>query len=146
VSTTATTGDLETFLALAPGSIGTVRAQMILDMIEADALTIISPLPAAAKSVVLTVAARAYVNPENNLEESAGTVSTRYGWRGSGGMYLTRQERRTLRRMAGIGAGAFTVDPTAATAMTDYVDALTPPTVDDSEQLVLDQPDPFIGP
>jgi len=146
MSVTATTGDLETFLALPSGSIDTQRAQMLLDMIEADALTIVSPLPAAAKSVVLTVAARAYVNPENNLEESTGSVSTRYGWRGSGGMYLTRAERRTLRRQAGIGAGAYTIDPTATTAMASYVDALTPPTVDDSEQLVLDQPDPFIGP
>ena len=143
MSVITTTADLDTFLGLS-GAIDTGRAQLLLDTVEADAGSIITPLPASAKGVILTAAARAYSNPAGTQAETVGSVSTTYGL--GGGLYLNRAERRTLRRLAGLGAGAFTIDPTPADAMADYYDALTPPTLDDSEQLVLDQPDPFLGP
>lgn len=143
MSTIATTTDLDTFLGLGD-SIDTARAQLLLDLVEDDAASVTTPLPATARGVILTAAARAYANPAGTASETVGSVSTTYGT--GGGMYLTRAERRTLRRLAGIGAGAFTIDPTPADAMADYVDALTPATLDDAEQLVLDQPDPFISP
>lgn len=143
MSVIATTADLGTFLGLG-GALDTARAQLLLDLVEADAGSITTPVPAGAKGVILTAAARAYANPAGASSEAVGSVSTTYG--AGGGMYLSRAELRTLRRLAGIGGGAFTIDPTPADAAVGYVDPLTPATVDDAEHLVLDQPDPFIGP
>lgn len=141
MSILATPDDLGTFLGVP--SIDAARAQLLLDLAEGEASAIVLPLPPAAKSVILTAAARAYANPEMVQSSSVGSVSASFG---SGGLYLLRNERRTLERMAGIGGGAFTIDPTPATAMQDYIDPLEPPTVDDAEQLVEDYPDLLPGP
>lgn len=144
MSVIAQPADLDTLLGL-NGAIDTTRAQLILDLVEDDAGAVVSPLPATAKGVILTAAARAYPNPSGVASEGVGQVNTSFG-PGAGGVYLSRRERRTLRRLAGIGGGAFTIDPTPATAAANYVDSTTAPTLDDSEQLVLDQPDPFVIP
>jgi hypothetical protein len=136
MSVLATPDDLATFLGIT-GNIDTDRAQLLLDLAEGEASAIVTPLPMNAKSVVLTAAARAYANPEMVNSSSVGSVSASFG---SGGLYLMRNERRTLERMAGIGAGAFTVNP-APNAGVDYRDPLRSPALEDIEEFTLDYPD-----
>lgn len=108
----ATSQDLATYLHQ---DVDTASAQMLLDLAADLCTSILSPLPVTAKAVVIGVAARAYVNPANASSEAAGPFSVGYGTGATGGLYLSRQDRATLRRLAGSG-GAFTVDPTPATA------------------------------
>lgn len=140
MSTVTTTADLATFMNV---TVDDTRAQLFLDIVEDDAGSIVSPLPASAKGVILTAAARAYANPAGTSAESVAGASSSWA---PGGLYLTRAERRTLRRLAGIGGGAFTIDPTPADAMQNYQDPLEPPTVEDAETLVMDYPDLAPGP
>lgn len=62
--------------------------------------------------MVLSVAARGYVNPEGQAAETVGAVSSTWS---SAGVYLLRAERLQLKSVAGRG-GAFTVDPTPSDA------------------------------
>jgi hypothetical protein len=62
----------------------------------------------------LSVAGRAYVNPQQVSYETIGPMSVQRP-SGSGGLYLTKADRTALKSLAGRG-GAFTVDPTPATA------------------------------
>jgi hypothetical protein len=110
------------------------RAQQMLDIVEAFASAIVSPLPDAAKGVILTAAARAYPNPSGTSSEAVNGASASWG----GGAYLSRSERSMLRRMAGKGGGAFTVN-VAPHAGRGYRDPLRPATLDDAEQFALDQ-------
>lgn len=135
MSTITTTDDLGTFLNL---TVDATRAQLMLDMVEDEAGSIVSPLPATAKGVILTAAARAYANPTSTVSQSADGASATWT---PGGLFLTARERRALRRLAGIGGGAFTIDPTPADAMTNYADELEAPTIEDSEVLTEDYPD-----
>jgi len=131
MSMVAQVSDLQTFMNV---TLDEPRAQQLLDCVEADAATIVNPIPATAMGVILTAAARAMPNPSGVASQSvAGTTTT---W-GQGQLYLTRAERRALRRLAGIGAGAFTVNP-AVKAGKDYRDPLRPLTSEDTEQLMYD--------
>lgn len=136
--------DLALFLGVA--SVDEDRATLLLGLAE-DAATAVLPagsvLPAAAKGVVLSVAARAWTNPSDASTESVGSVSTSY-WHGGGGLSLSRSERRTVQRAAGLGGGAFTINPAPA-AGTGYVDPLAPPTLDDAEDWLNAYPDVFEG-
>lgn len=134
MSTIATTGDLATFMGV---TVDETRAQQMLDIIEADAASIVSPLPASAMGVILTAAARALPNPSGTASMSAGGSSASWA---PGGLYLTRSERMTLRRLAGKGGGAFTVN-VAPNAGQDYIDPLQTPTLEEQEQLINDFPD-----
>jgi len=131
MSTVATVSDLSTFTGL---TLDEDRAQLLLDTIEADAASIVSPLPASAKGVILTAAARALPNPSGASSQSMGGASASWA---PGGLYLTRSERMTLRRLAGGQAGAFSVC-VAPKAGKDYRDPLGPVTSDDAEQLMYD--------
>jgi hypothetical protein len=131
MSTLASVGDLQTFTGL---TVDANRAQLLLDIIEADAASIVSPLPAGAKGVILTAAARALPNPSGASSQSMGGSSASWA---PGGLYLTRSERNTLRRLAGGGSGAFSVN-VAPKAGKDYRDPLGPLTSDDAEQLMYD--------
>lgn len=91
------------------------RAALLIQLAVDLCSTVISPLPAAARSVVLSVAARAYANPQNAQSQTVGPFSASYGHGASGGLYLSRQDRATLQRIAGRG-GAFTFDTIPATA------------------------------
>lgn len=88
------------------------------DLLIASALslcqTIVKPLPEGAEAVVLSVAGRAYVNPQQVSYETIGPMSVQRP-SGSGGLYLTKADKSALKSLAGRG-GAFTVDPTPATA------------------------------
>lgn len=88
------------------------RANMMLDLATALATAVVSPLPAGARAIVLSAAARAYANPQNITYEVIGPMSVT---RPPAGLYLTRSEMAMLKRMSGRG-GAFTIDPTPATA------------------------------
>lgn len=75
---------------------------------------VVKPLPDSATAVVLSVAGRAYVNPQQVSYETIGPMSVQRP-QGSGGLYLTKADKAALKSAAGRG-GAFTVDPTPATA------------------------------
>lgn len=106
-----TPADLDTFLDQG-GNIDTGRATFLLGLATDLAASVVSPLPAVAKAIVLNVAARAYTNPEGIGQQTVGPFSVN---RPFPGMYLTKAERRRLSRMGG-RSGAFTVDPTPADA------------------------------
>ena len=131
MSVIAQVSDLQTFTGL---TLDEDRAQQLLDLIEADATGIVNPLPQAAMGVILTAAARALPNPSGVVSQSVAGASTTWG---AGQLYLSRAERRALRRIAGIGGGAFTVSP-APKAGKGYRDPLQPLTSDDMEQLMYD--------
>jgi hypothetical protein len=105
-----TTEELRLYLGLA--EIDADRAALLLEQAASLARSIIDPLPDGAKAVILSMAGRAYANPQGISGETIGPYSVQ---RPQAGLYMTRDERRTLARLAGRG-GAFTVDPTPADA------------------------------
>jgi hypothetical protein len=132
MSTIAQVSDLQTFTGLT--NLDTDRAQQLLNLIEADAASIVSPLTASMMGVILTAAARALPNPAGIASQSVAGASTTWG---AGQLYLSRAERRTLRRIAGLGGGAFSIN-TAPAAGKDYRDALRSPTIDEAEEFAYD--------
>lgn len=96
--------DLATFLG---SPVDDDRATLILELVGDQAATLVAPLPAEAKGVVLGAAARIYTNPTQVTSESVGPYSAS---RTFPSVSLTKQERATLRRLAG-GGGAFSIDP-----------------------------------
>ncbi|MBD9721990.1 hypothetical protein PV755_09630 [Streptomyces caniscabiei] len=90
------------------------RADLLIASAIALSQTIVKPLPEGAEAVVLSVAGRAYVNPQQVSYETIGPMSVQRP-SGSGGLYLTKSDKSALKSLAGRG-GAFTVDPTSATA------------------------------
>ena len=110
---TVTSADLGTYLG---ATVDTARGQLLIDMATQLCESVVNPLPNGAQAVILDVAARAYSNPANATQQAAGPFSASYGPVG-GGMWLTRQNKSALRRLAGSG-GAFTIDTMPATAGT----------------------------
>ena len=90
------------------------RADLLISKAQALCETVVKPLPDGADAVVLSVAGRAYVNPQQVSYETIGPMSVQRP-QGSGGLYLTKADRTALKSLAGRG-GAFTVDPTPGTA------------------------------
>ncbi|MGW1015580.1 hypothetical protein [Streptomyces niveus] len=90
------------------------RAELLIQQAVALALSVVKPLPDEATAVVLSVAGRAYVNPQQVSYETIGPMSVQRP-QGSGGLYLTKADKAALKSLAGRG-GAFTVDPTPGTA------------------------------
>lgn len=63
---------------------------------------VLAELPAIIASITLAVAYRAYTNPSGTSQSSVGDVSVSYAREGvAGAVYLTRAERRAVRRAAG---------------------------------------------
>ena len=90
------------------------RADLLITQAVALCETVVKPLPDQATAVVLSVAGRAYVNPQAVSYETIGPMSVQRP-QGSGGLYLTKSDKSALKSLAGRG-GAFTVDPTPVTA------------------------------
>jgi hypothetical protein len=94
-------------------AIDTVRATLILGLAQDLCETIVTPLSATALPVVLAVAARAFNNVTSAHQVGLGTAQIAYGSQGSnmgiGGLYLSRSDKSTLRRLAG-RTGAFSID------------------------------------
>ena len=90
------------------------RADLLIEQAVALCETVVKPLPDQATAVVLSAAARAYVNPQAVSYETIGPMSVQRP-QGSGGLYLTKADKTALKSLAGRG-GAFTVDPTPVTA------------------------------
>jgi hypothetical protein len=88
------------------------RATRLIDLATQLCQSIVSPLPDGSAVVVLDVAARAYSNPTSVPQQAAGPFSAGGA---PGGLWLTRSNKSTLRRLAGSG-GAFTIDTMPATA------------------------------
>lgn len=88
------------------------RATLILQLAHDLCETIVSPVPTLAKVVELAVAARAHNNVTSAHQMSLGSASVSFGAQNStmgvGGLYLSKSERATLRRLAG-RSGAFSV-------------------------------------
>lgn len=101
--------DLGTYLG---ADVDESRAQYLVDRAIELCESIVSPLPTGADAVVLDVAARAYSNPGNVSSQGVGPFQATYGPTG-GGLWLTRQNKSTLRRLAG-GGSAYSIDPTPA--------------------------------
>lgn len=89
------------------------RATLLLQLAHDRCETYVSPVPAAAKGIELSVAARAYTNATNAHQVGLGSGGVSFGAQNSmtgiGGLYVSAQEQRDLRRMAG-RSGAFSVD------------------------------------
>lgn len=90
------------------------RADLLIQQAVSLAQSVVKPLPDEATAVVLSVAGRAYVNPQQVSYETIGPMSVQRP-SGSGGLYLTKADKAALKSLAGRG-GAFTVDPTPASA------------------------------
>lgn len=90
------------------------RADLLITTAISLCQTVVKPLPEGAEAVVLSVAGRAYVNPQQVSYETIGPMSVQRP-SGSGGLYLTKSDKSALKSLAGRG-GAFTVDPTPVTA------------------------------
>lgn len=112
--------DLATYLA--DPNIDVTRAAQILGLAQALCETIWSPLGSTAQGIVLAVAARAYTNVTSANSVALGTGHIAYGAPGTnqgvGGLYLSRSDKATLRRLAGRGGGFSTsVLPVGASAV-----------------------------
>ena len=108
--------ELATYMGVPVDSIDGDRANLMLSLAEDLCVSIVSPLPDTARTVVLAVAARAMVDTTGIRAVGLGSGQITFQG-GSGGIYLSRGDIATLRRLAGAG-GAFTVDPTPAGAGT----------------------------
>jgi hypothetical protein len=110
---TVSSADLGTYLGAA---VDDDRATLLLSLATQLCESVVTPLPGGADAVVLDVAARAYSNPSNVQTQATGPYSATFGALG-GGLWLTRQNKSTLRRLAGSG-GAFTIETLPADAGT----------------------------
>ena len=118
----AVPADLGTYLQLEPGTIDTVRATQSLQLAQDLCETIWSPIGATALGTILAVAARQFNNPTSANNVALGTAHIGYGTPGTtqgiGGLYLSRSDKTTLRRLAGRGGGfSVSVLPTGASAV-----------------------------
>lgn len=112
-SVEVSTSDLASFLGEEPADLDEDRAALLLEGAAALVEAEVGTVPAKAKPLVLTVAARAYVNPGMSTQESAGPFASTPS---PGGLYLTKSERRLCRLYAGKRGGAYTIDPTPVDA------------------------------
>lgn len=106
----ATSADLGVYLGR---TVDEDRATLILQLAHDLCETIVSPVPAEAKGIELAVAARAFNNVTSAHQAGIGSAQVSYGAPNSsvgiGGLFLSKSDTRTLRRLAG-RTGAFSVD------------------------------------
>lgn len=105
---TVTSANLATFLDAA---VDEARANLVIlqavSLCKAELrLGETDALPTSADAVVLSCAARAYVNPTSRTSQLAGPFQVTGA---AGGIFLTKQERMSLKRVAG-RSGAFSIN------------------------------------
>ena len=100
---TPTGGDAERALAALEDASALIRIEAAVDWIDdSDAL---SDVPSVIEAITLAVAYRAYQNPTGASQTSLGDASVSYAREGSvGAVYLTRDERKAVRKAAGISS------------------------------------------
>jgi len=108
-----TPSDLDLLLDLG-GNIDTARANLLLGLATDLCTSVVNPIPDNARAVVLSVAARAYMNAAGVQAQTVGPETVQYGT-SFGGLYLTKVDITTLRRCAGSG-GAFSFNPADTSA------------------------------
>jgi hypothetical protein len=96
----ATPGDLTLFMGQ---TVVDDRATLILGLAQDACEELLTPLPATARRIVLSVAARVYTNPTSVTNETLGPYAA-----SRPDIYLTRQERASLWRIAGRGGAGST--------------------------------------
>jgi len=116
---TAVAADLATYLGV---ELDAARATFLLAQATSLCESIVNPLPDGSDAVVLDVAARAYSNPGNVASQGVGSFNVSYGG-AAGGLWLTRQNKATLRRLNG-GSSAFSIDPIDPAHVAAAVDGL----------------------
>lgn len=98
---------------LGRADIDTDRADLMLQLAHDRLEMYVSPVPAEAKGIELSVAARAYNNVSSAHQAGIGSAQVSYGAPNSsvgiGGLFVSKSEQRELRRLAG-RTGAFSVD------------------------------------
>lgn len=105
----ATSSDLALYLGR---TVEQDRATLLLELAQLKCERFVSPLPAAAKDIVLEVAGRAYTNVASASQVGMGSAFATLaatGQGGVGGLFLSRNNKSELRRIAG-RSGAFSVD------------------------------------
>lgn len=105
-----------TYMGIPEDELDTERAQLLIDTATALVESIIAEPPPEAAAVVFSAVARAYSNPTGVTNEVVGPYQAQ---RPTAGVYLTKAERATLRRLSG-GGGAFSYD----LLPTDYPDSV----------------------
>jgi hypothetical protein len=106
--------ELGTYLGIADVSSALDRLSLVIGYAQTLCESVVSPLPVGAEVVVVDVVTRAFTNPGNARSQGTGPYSVNWG-AVAGGLWLTRQNKATLRRLGG-GGGAFTIDTLPATA------------------------------
>lgn len=101
------------------------RADYFLGLAMDLASAIVSPVPDAARAIVVKVAASGYESPTGRSQELIGPYQISGP---AGGLVMSKADRASLRRLAG-GGGAFSIDPLGITGTNgddDYPSARFP--------------------
>lgn len=98
-----------------PLEVADERALLVLQLAHDLCESVVSPVPVLAQGVELAIAARAFNNVTSAHQMSMGSANVSFGAQNSttgvGGLYISRSEKATLRRLAGRSA-AFDLDMT----------------------------------
>lgn len=126
----AVPADLATYLGVDLATMDAVRATQSLQLAQDLCETIWSPIGATALGTILAVAARQFVNVTSANSVALGTGHIAFGTPGTsqgvGGLYLSRSDKTTLRRLAGRGGGfSVSILPTGASAVLSVTVAAT---------------------
>ena len=121
----ATPSDLGVYLGT---TVDQDRATLMLSLAQDLCASVITPLPVTALGTVLGVAGRAFNNVTSAHQAGIGSAQVSYGSPNSsvgiGGLYLSKTDVKTLRRLGG-RTGAFSIDLLAATVPPTDVPTLT---------------------
>lgn len=95
---------------------------------EDDEAWVLDDVPAVVETVTLAVARRSFDNPAGVAQKSVGDVSITYGADARrGGIYLTKDERRLVRRAAELSSmGSVTLTSADSLLTTVYIPTDTP--------------------
>lgn len=105
-----------------------IRAEAGKDWLD-EAGALAADLPVIVQQIALAVALRAYRNPDGATQTSIGDVSISFSGRGGvGSVYLTADERRAIRKAAGVATvkSVALETPYGLRAMPELIDVYDP--------------------